>query len=408
MKRAVDRSVGSGVMLAFRVLCILLLAALLAGILISETQRSADTVGREKATLASYTSVDRLTGYVFRDEIALHSSNNGPVVYEKTVPEGSLVQAGAMLAEVYVDDTGTDKRQRAAALYEEIARLERALERDAAAWQVTYTASYAALMERISIGDWQNGLAATAGISEALERRSALSPEAEAAVKDRISALRDTAESLVQYVDDPEKLVAAENGYFCRSTDGYEALFGVSAAEQLTPEGLERLLAEENPSSDTVGKLIRDGAFYLAIPTKAALAATYTVGGTYRVQLSQGNEISMQVARITPSENGADALLLLYAERMPAGMDFSRRQTVAILRETVNGICVPEAAVFTENGEDFVYVAAGGVAARRRVTVLHRKGGCCLVTPNGAEGYLAVGETVLITARSLYEGKVLI
>ena len=59
-------------------------------------------------------------------------------------------------------------------------------------------------------------------------------------------------------------------------------------------------------------------------------------------------------------------------------------------------------AVFDEN---FVYVVRSGVAEKRRVRVLCEDNGSCIVAADGGEGYLAAGENILVTWRSVYEGK---
>jgi hypothetical protein len=72
---------------------------------------------------------------------------------------------------------------------------------------------------------------------------------------------------------------------------------------------------------------------------------------------------------------------------------------------TVDGIRVPSAALCQENGGDAVYIASNGIAAKRRVEVVCREGGSCIVAVRHEEGYLREGEMILITARSVYDGK---
>ena len=95
-------------------LCVLLLLSFLIAILGVEVRRNAATYGREAAKAASFTVTESFSGYVFRDETTLHSSNNGPIEY--LVADGSAVNAGNRLVNVYVDDTGADQRQTAASL----------------------------------------------------------------------------------------------------------------------------------------------------------------------------------------------------------------------------------------------------------------------------------------------------
>ncbi|MBO5354768.1 MAG: hypothetical protein J6B09_01720 [Clostridia bacterium] len=386
-----------------QLICVLLLLSFLVVILGIEAQRNAVSYSREAAKTVSYTVTDSLSGYVFRDEKTLESQNNGPIEY--LVSDGSFVKAGDRLANVYVDDTGTDKRQTAAALYAEIARLERALERDVIAWQLTYFESYEDMMGAISAGDLRTGRNAAGDLAATLERRSAFG-DSRAELEARIAALRAEIGELVRYVDQPQAFSAKENGYyFSYQADGYEALFGTAAVEDLTPEGLERLLGSKTVSDNAIGKLVSGGEYYLAVPTSLERAKSYTVDAVYRVRMARGGEAQMRLSRIAASQNGEDALLIFYAEKCPNGMDLCRRQPVEIERSTVEGLRVPAAALYNEGDEDAVYVATDGVAARRRVQVLCREGGSCIVAVSHEEGYLREGEMIVITARSVYDGK---
>ena len=115
-----------------------------------------------------------------------------------------------------------------------------------------------------------------------------------------------------------------------------------------------------------------------------------------------------RLVRIAPSADGSEALLILQVARMPQDMSFSRRQPVVIEREQVVGLSIPSNAVIAEGEDTFVYVSAGGVASKRRVTLLCRDADGCIVASGGGEGYLCAGENVLISPRQLYEGKELV
>lgn len=393
--------------LAMRVICIFMLLLLLAFILLTEARRSSEAVGRESADKVTYARTDALEGYVFRDEVTVPSSNNGPIEY--LVEDGSAVLAGQELAKVYTGSQGgTVQRDEAAPIYAEIERLEKALEEEMIAWQLSYADSYGELMKATGSGKWQTGIDRAAELADTLEKRSVLKGDGEA-VRIRLATLRAKAAELVRYEDDPHVPVALETGYFSKSTDGYEALFGTSAVAGLTPKGLERLLqsasADAGVAVHNIGKLVSAGEFYLAVPVPMKTAEGYTEGNDYRVRMSRASAATMRLVRIATSEGSDEALLILYAERHPAGMDLSRRQSVVIEREYIKGLSVSARAVFGEGDENFVYVVKNGIAEKRRVRVLCEENGCCIVAADVGEGYLAAGENVLVTWRSVYEGK---
>lgn len=390
----------------WQAVCVVLLISLLVGIFVLEAHRSAEAIGWETAEFEVVTRTDALEAYVFREEAAFHSSNNGPIEY--LAAQGAVVRAGDPVATVYVDDTNTGKRETAAELYAEIDRLERSLEKEAVAWQLDYASSYAAMMSSTGEGNWQTGLYAAQDLAATLEKRSVMRSDAEA-VQARIQALRRQAEELVQHVKDgAETLYAKELGYFSYHTDGYEASFGTATVSELTPERLQNLLSEPNATAGNVGKWVSSGSFYLVVPTSGEIASRYTADRVYRINLMRGGSLDARLMRISPSADGSEALLILQVAKMPREMSLSRRQPVVIEREQVMGLSVPSNAVFSEGEESFVYVSSGGVAAKRRVTLLCRDADGCILAGGGGEGYLSAGEKVLISPRQIYEGKELI
>ena len=401
MRKTAKRQASRG---AMRAICICLLLLLLALILLTEARRTADAVGRERADGVTLTRTDTLTAYVFRDEVTVPSSNNGPVEY--LVADGAPVQAGDALARIYTGNQGgSAQRDAAAPLYEEIDRLEKALEEEAIAWQLSYADAYASLMSSLGSGRPADGIDAAADLADVLEKRSVLKGDGEA-VRIRLATLRAQAQELVRYEDDPYVPVASENGYFCQSTDGREALFGVSAVAELTPESLRELLVFQPMVSDTaqnVGKLVSAGPCYLVVPVTMAQAAEYKTDAGYLVR-TQGGAREMILARVETAQSG-EALLIFYTERCPSELATARQQTVVIEREYVKGLSVPFGAIVSENDENFVYVVHGGVAQKRLVRVLCEEKGACIVAADGGEGYLAAGESILVTWRSVYEGK---
>ena len=399
---------------ASQIVCLFLLLTLLSGILLFGVERSTDEIGRETAEIATYTYTERFEAYVFRDETAFLSTNNGPVEY--LVPEGGAVAQDEAVANVYVGDLGgTVQRDRAAEIYAEIERLERSLERDVIAWQAIYFENYADMMGALGTGDLQAGLGAGKALADTLEKRSVLSDNGQA-VRIRLAALYQEAEELIRNVkEDVHMLTASQDGYFTRITDGYEATFGIGGIADLTPETLRSRLSSPIATDKNVGKVIDGGVFYLAIPIPSDRAYGYVEGAQYGVSMTRGGYTSMTLERIATSEDGQEMLLILRAERMPDGMDYARRQLVEIEKEQVKGLRVPLAALREEQSAQgvkqyYVYVVKDGRAVKRPVEQIlcHGESGVCIVSLSVLPNYLSVGEQILITSRTVYEGKELI
>ncbi len=384
----------------YQLLCILLLLALLITMLATEVLRNARQVTRERAVVATYTYTDSLSGYVFRNELALQTGNNGPVEY--LVSDGTQVLSGDTVARVWVDDSGSDKRERAAAIYAELAHCEAALAEYETAWQADYLSNYAALMQNASTGKLQNGAAAASKLAADLARRDAEQQQSKAVLLQRVGALRAELQTLVANVDAPETLKTALSGRFYRESDGYEATFGISAIDSLTPQTLTALLSAPQSDTQTVGKVASDGEWYLALPLTRTLADTYAVGEHYTVHIAN-DTVSMLLSRISYDESGNEALLILHADKAPGTPLDCRRQQVQIEKQSVSGIRIPTAAVMEENT---VYIEVDGVAQSRRIRPIVQENGCLLIAFCEEDDYLHEGEEVLLSVRKIYDGKV--
>ena len=402
MKRRTKTRAGRSV---WQLLLIVLLLALLVLMLIVEAKRSHAAIVRERVTFSTYTYTDLLEGYVFREEVEVtDGGNNGPVEYKAT--DGAAVTAKDALALTYSEVTGQNERETAARLYAEIAELESSLQQTD--WQKDYVSSYANMMAAVNGGDWQTGMDAAGVLSVALRQGSVATVEgSEAAAVARIEVLRAQIAELVQWAGEPKTVTAPIDGYFSSSVDGYEGVFSLPNVAGVTPESLELWLNHKEASDAAIGKVVGGGAFYLAVPVTPETAALYTVQETYAVHMLRGGTCSMLLERVSFSVDGTRALLVLRADQMPEGMDLERRQPIRVERMTVSGLRIPVTALQADGERAFVYVDQNGIAQRREVRVLCMRHGCCLALPSTEVGYLQENEQLLITARSVYEGKVL-
>lgn len=392
-----------------QVLLILLLLALLVGILFTEIARNAAAVLQQSAQMATFARTQTLSGYLFRDEEVLLTTNNGPVEY--LAADGTQLVPDSEVARVYIDDHGAGARALAEVLYEQIAFLEASLSTPEQPWESSYLAAYSATMAALGEGNFKAGTLAADGLS--LSLRQAEMTQADAAKRAEtealIRALRDEIAKMIRYVaDQPQILRNDMGGLFYRETDGYEALFGKQAIDTLTPEELTQRLSSNQPTPGAVGKVVDHTEFYLAVPLRASELTLYTVGQSYPVSfLRGGGTVQMTLARTSLSSDGADALLILRGEQSPAALDLSRRQSVRIEIAEHKGLSLPQSAVYEERGEHFVFVALDGVAQKRRVEIAFVHEGVVLIAPRDEQGYLAAGERVLLASRRINEGQVI-
>ena len=358
---------------------------LLVFILGTESVRAAAGVGRETVRAETLTRALTGTGTLFFTETTLiNHHNNGPVDY--AVTGGATVEPDALLAKVYRDDTGTDGRERAAALYEEIELLESALAGTGSgeSFEPAYLRAYGVYTRAKSAGDTAAAEKAEETLQYLLLCRKAAENAAEPEA--RVAELRAKIDAMLQFAGEPDAVLAPAGGIFYRTTDGYESVLTPDAATGLTPAGLRELTAAkaELPAGTPkpIGKITATGGFAVAVPASADKALFFKEGNTYPVIFEDGGvQVTMTLASVRASA------------------------------EEITGLSVPEGAMRTQNNREGVFILRDGHAAWRPVRILYRSDGCCIVAPAEQEPTkqtqpeLAAGDTVLVTSRGLYEGK---
>ena len=394
------RTKKSKAQMLWRLLCLALILAVLTITLVQELSRSFDAYSLELVAYASYTQADSLTGYVFRDEVAPGSTGNGPVHY--LANEGAAVKNGDTLATVFPNDTKEDKRAQSAALTAEIQALKAALDREND-WKNAYLKDYPLLMQSLGTASYADAATHLTQLCATLSGRECEITQSAQALRDRIDALQAQRNELEKSCGEPTPVLATMDGVFYHTADGYEQTFGTEAAATLTPEGLDALLAAPAEPTASVGKLISSGKWFLAVPATAELASTYMTDTAYTVEF-EGGRLSMTLSQITPSENGEQALLLFAADTLPDFLSCARAQCVSIEKQTVTGLSLPNGALV---GENQVYVKRNGVARLCTVTPILTEQGCTLVLAENTEASLYAGERVIVSARQIFDGKVL-
>lgn len=387
-----------------QIVCIVLVLSLLGAMIATELTRVQHAVMRRTVVTASYEKGESYTAYVFRDERVVTTMNAGTVKY--AAKDGDAVSADTLVADVYGNDTGTDERAAAAALYAEIAKREAALESSESKWTVDYVLSYTELMSSLADGHFLAAQGKADAVANALARRDTLSnDEIAALLREEIAALYAEIDALIRYEDEPEHVSAGLDGIFYRNTDGYESIFDISATDYLTPSDLDDLLNAPAASPlDAVGRVIGTDSFCLLVPLAREIANTYTVGNTYTVRFGECDvTVSLVLERIATEEDGS-ALLVLRGEKLPTQLANGRRQSIVIVRETVTGLRIPLSSL-SENGT--VFIDENGTAREVRITPILRENGCCIVAlPTSAQSGLKEGDRILVDARRMYDGKV--
>lgn len=394
-----------------------------------------DSLNNPLATVISYryASVDTVetTGFLVRQEVLIPSSGG---TVERLPDEGERVARGQTVAMLYQNAAALARRQTIRQLELELDQLRYSLRRDDA------SRDSARLSQEVleSMAELRAATAAkqlTGLEKQAMSLRSLVyqreytygeagsTETLEAAIQAREA---DLAALSAQSAADTVRVTAAQSGIFSGVVDGYEALLTPEGLSALTPSGLDALVRQGGQTDESaVGKLITDATWYFACALPEADAGRLYEGFRLPVRFSRdwSGEVEMTVESLGEPEHGRVAVVLS-SNRFLSETTLLRRQTVELVFDTVEGIRIPKravrvesrTAVDSETGAETarqvtgVYVLVGAQAEFKPVTVLAEEEDYCLVraeTPeDGVRKTLRAGDEVIVTARDLFDGKV--
>ena len=205
--------------------------------------------------------------------------------------------------------------------------------------------------------------------------------------------------------------------------DGYETILTPDALADMTPSQLNAVKADETVTSQT-GKLILGDCWYYAVTMSAEQTeALRDAGGSMTLRFAKGVEQDQTVTlyAVGPEEQGR-VVVTFRGEYNLAQLTLLRRQSAQLIRRTVAGIRVPNEALraastkvdqegnrTTAEGLG-VYCVVGMEARFKPVEVVYSGDGFVLVRSAAASDQeslrLRPGDEIIISAKDLYDGKV--
>ena len=364
------------------------------------------------AVEASVSEGRSVEGWVVREEQLLTSSS------AITVPErseGEKVGAGQVVAMGY-SDADAQTRQ------DQIELLSAQLE------QLTYATTVAAEAgDTTSLDDavfqqltaWAK-LTASQSLSESVDVSTALKglilrhgadDGALTALNSQIAQIQSQLTSLeTQAVGDTTSINAPVAGYFSADVDGYEQVLTPELLSTMSIAQLESL-EPTAISSNAFGRLITSSRWYYvaAVPTENLKELDVNDTVTVQFAISGSESLPMQVERLGDDENG-QSLLVLSSESSLQSVTLLRRQQADIILRSHHGLRVPKEAIRTdEAGNTGVYILETTSAQWKPVTLLYDDGDSYVVAlDKSATDNLWPGDEIIVNAKELYDGKVVI
>ena len=355
--------------------------------------------------------------YLFRNERVLSTSGEGVVL--RFAENGEKVAKGARVAEVW-DGYRDENRASAQILLDSVTRMIAVLEDSRVSAGTTLSkaelfrreaeAIYIKLRRALSYGEREE-LRALSDTMLALLNRYRTLIGAEEGVEETLKALYAERDAILRGT--PLTVYNSEaSGYFYDASrvDGYESLFTVAELESLTVERLEALTATEPPRGDgfAVGKMAIGNRWYLAVSIDAACTAFFEAGEDYAFAFPDngGRELTLICERLVEGADGG-AVAVFFTDEVPTDFTYLRAQRVQITVGSFVGYHVPEAAMRVQDGVEGVFIFEESTVRFRRVEVLYRGDGYCIVAEEGErEGYLSRNDMMITSGENLYEGRV--
>ena len=357
-----------------------------------------------------YTASDSqvFTGYIFKDEMLLSSNVSGACNYNYY--DGEKIAANRVIADIY----GASNQS----LSERIAETKKQIEILRASMSLgkltlsEVNRKIDLVSNEITKKNAAGDIAAANALSDELlilMAKKDLLSSGKDDYSPEIAVLETQKNNLVAALGVPlESVYTPKAGYFYSETDGFEEIFTVSAAKNLTIADYDRLLtASPNKSPNVVGTLVTSSQWYFATKVPESEAEGFLVGNTYECFFPDNSHTDAITMKLVEKETAASqTLLVFYASSLPRSFDTTRTQRMQATRGSYSGFRIPAEVVRAEEGKTFVYIFKEGVAAKREVRILWEQNGYYIVSSeNTGPGMLKLNDLIILNDTKLYENK---
>ena len=367
-----------------------------------------------------------LSGYVVRREQVLADEASGLLRLQRS--EGEKVSAGGTVALVYADQASLDRQREIDELSGRIEQLQFAQEASLGSevslkLDAQIMRSLLDYRAELAAGRLDNAEEHETELKSLVLKRDYTYSDTEdlsgqiAELQSQLKELKAQAASYVRAVKAPVY------GVYSAVVDGYETVLTPGLLADMTPSQLNAVQADETLTSQT-GKLILGDSWYYAVTMSAGQAkALRDSGGTMTLRFAKGVEQDQTVTlyAVGPEEQGRVVVTFRGAYNM-AQVTLLRRQSAQLIWRTVAGIRVPNEALRAANTKVDqegnrtaveslgVYCVVGMEARFKPVEVLYSGDGFVLVRSTAASDQeslrLRPGDEIIISAKDLYDGKV--
>ena len=362
-----------------------------------------------------YTAEEALTlvGWLVREEETVSSSAE---YIDVRIEEGEKVGVGQVLARTYDSAEDLERQRRIDELELSLEQLEAVFDSDsdpaAAAKldqqinEVTLALSRATAEGDLS--DVENQVLSLKSL--VLSRSEIFSGSSD------VSALRQSLQleltTLLSGASSTGVIPAEHSGLFSTQVDGYEQLLTVEMLDSLDPGDMAALERQSPVSdSDVFGKYIYGIRWYLVALLDESDTALLDGRQTVQMRFTGGytDLMEMDVVRLSEADSQGRRLLVLSCDHYLSETISLRRQSVEIINEQYSGIRIPQKALrVDESGQTGVYCISGVQAKFKPVEIIYELDNYFIVAQDPSNpSALHVGDEIIVSAKGLYDGKVI-
>lgn len=371
--------------------------------LINSTRVSVVTAPVVAATVSDSA---RASGITIRDETLLFTDKP---YFSVQAEDGKSISKGGTLALAVDSESTLDRLNHIQELKLEIASLESAIENTYSSTDISNKTE--SILSAIITLEQSVSRKNTSVIEAASENLSSLIFENDSSTnsQERLDSLKQELETYSNAEYNASVISADYSGIFSRNTDGYEPITPAKL-ENLTITRLNSLMdSKQVIPSNVYGKLITSSKWYFAASIDAEHATRLTVGNTVYLDFSRyyKEKIPATVNYISAQENGQCAVVFSTKKALSETLSM-RIVSADIVFSEVEGLRIPlKAAHVDESGKTFVYCVTAQRVEKKYITITDTQDEYYLVKVDNTADALREGNTIIVSGKNLFEGKVI-
>ncbi|MGN1320241.1 MAG: HlyD family efflux transporter periplasmic adaptor subunit, partial [Acutalibacteraceae bacterium] len=366
------------------------------------------------ASAEYYTAVNgfNITGIIIREEKIIASDTSGTLHF--VLDSGERVAKNGVIANIYSDAEASVTINRIEQLKSQIADIEEMQSyndveaADISLVNTKVTNSLNSLVRECATRKYSSIDEYSLELLTNMSRRQMITGE-QTDFSARLAELNTELDTLSASLPQAVGYITTDtSGYFVSSIDGYENLLSCDDIDNITPEFLDSLKAEEI-NENAVGKIVSGYVWYIAAKVSIEDSMQYKTGDTLTVKtsLKSNPELNVTVEKINTSKSDDSVVLILSCQQMNSELASMRKGNMTIIKSTYSGLKLPKKALRVQDGKTGVFVRSGATLKFVTVNVIYSTDEyiiCEQQTSN--DDVLRLYDDVVVKGKRLYDGKI--